>query len=126
MRFNTYIYFNFIVFVEEECKRSSSGYDYTGNVSITQSGRTCQTWNSQTPHPHPHTSLPENYCRNPDGELTPWCYTSDPNKRFELCNISDCGKNIVVFVSFFHTEFCIFLFVTSKRERLSYSSFFIK
>ncbi|XP_034322078.2 uncharacterized protein [Magallana gigas] len=76
---------------EEDCKRSSSGYDYTGKVHITQSGRTCQAWSSQTPHSHSLTSLPENYCRNPDGEPAPWCYTTDPYKRWEICNISDCG-----------------------------------
>eukprot|EP00105_Crassostrea_gigas_P041126 XP_019925274.1 PREDICTED: plasminogen [Crassostrea gigas] len=76
--------------VEEECKRSRIGYDYTGKVHVTQSGITCQAWSSQTPHSHSHTSLPENYCRNPDREPAPWCYTTDPNKRWELCNISDC------------------------------------
>ncbi|XP_052695909.1 plasminogen-like [Crassostrea angulata] len=89
-RFNTYINFNLTGLVEDECKRSSSGYDYTGKVSVTQSGRICQAWNSQTPHSHPRTSLPENYCRNPDGEPAPWCYTTDPNKRFEICNIPYC------------------------------------
>lgn len=100
-RFKTYIYFNLTGLVEDECKRSSSGYDYTGKVSVTQSGRICQAWNSQTPHSHPRTSLPENYCRNPDGEPAPWCYTTDPNKRFEICNIPYCGTNFV-FVSFLY------------------------
>merc|ERR1719336_2369439 len=27
-----------------------------------------------------------NYCRNPDGEPRMWCYTTDPSKRWELCN----------------------------------------
>ena len=29
--------------------------------------------------------LEENYCRNPDGEDTIWCYTTDPNKEWEEC-----------------------------------------
>ncbi|CAC5426857.1 PLG [Mytilus coruscus] len=33
----------------------------------------------------------ENFCRNPDNEpLGPWCYTTDPTKRWEYCNVSSC------------------------------------
>lgn len=34
-----------------------------------------------------------NYCRNPDGEPRPWCFTTDPNKRWEFCDIPRCGKS---------------------------------
>jgi hypothetical protein len=27
-----------------------------------------------------------NYCRNPDGEKTIWCYTTDENKRWDYCD----------------------------------------
>lgn len=92
-----FIYFNLLGLVEEECKRSSSGYNYTGKVSVTQSGRTCQAWNSQIPHSQNFTSLPENYCSNPDGEPAPWCYTTDPEKRWEICNIPYCSKRLAFF-----------------------------
>lgn len=95
-----YIYFILIGLVEEECKRSKSGYEYTGKVSVTKSGKTCQAWNSQTPHNHGFTSLQENYCRTIDNEPAPWCYTMDPSKRWELCNIPYCGKRLVVIVLF--------------------------
>lgn len=26
-----------------------------------------------------------NYCRNPDGESTIWCYTTNPDERWGLC-----------------------------------------
>ena len=26
-----------------------------------------------------------NYCRNPDGESGIWCYTTNPDSRWELC-----------------------------------------
>ncbi len=61
---------------------------YRGLQNITLTGRTCQAWTSQTPHPH--TRTPElfpsaglgdhNYCRNPDGEQGPWCFTTDVRK----------------------------------------------
>lgn len=84
---------------QEDCKRSSNGWDYSGKRNVTQSGRTCQVWSAQSPHSHGYTSYPENYCRNPDGEPSPWCYTTDPYKRWELCAIPDCGKfNGILFV----------------------------
>ncbi|KAJ8299452.1 hypothetical protein KUTeg_023512 [Tegillarca granosa] len=78
----------------ENCKRTRKGFDYRGKTNVTKSGYTCQRWDSQSPHAHRFSSsgLPENYCRNPDGEPALWCYTTDPNKRWEICNISDCGE----------------------------------
>lgn len=32
-----------------------------------------------------------NYCRNPDGVESIWCYTTDPKKRWELCKPIDGG-----------------------------------
>ena len=50
--------------------------DYRGTIAVTETGRTCQRWDSQSPHRHTRTSanypdsgLVENYCRNPDGEF---------------------------------------------------------
>uniref|UniRef100_A0A1A8ERY4 Macrophage stimulating 1 (Hepatocyte growth factor-like) n=1 Tax=Nothobranchius korthausae TaxID=1143690 RepID=A0A1A8ERY4_9TELE len=32
-----------------------------------------------------------NYCRNPDGDrIGPWCYTTDPERRYESCNTPQC------------------------------------
>ncbi|XP_077874920.1 plasminogen isoform X1 [Ictidomys tridecemlineatus] len=81
---------------EEECMHCS-GEHYEGKISKTMSGIECQAWDSQTPHAHgyipskfPNKNLKMNYCRNPDGEPRPWCFTTDPNKRWELCNIPRC------------------------------------
>ncbi|KAG8444470.1 hypothetical protein GDO86_009590 [Hymenochirus boettgeri] len=81
---------------EEECIHCS-GEDYRGHISKTASGTECQNWNLQTPHTHgydpsniPDKNLERNYCRNPDGEPRPWCFTTDPNKRWEHCNIPRC------------------------------------
>ena len=62
---------------------------YRGCQTKTRSGRTCQNWDSQTPHHHTPRNEAKgsdrgnNYFRNPDGEPTIWCYTTDPNKRWE-------------------------------------------
>lgn len=66
---------------------------YRGRQNKTRSGKTCQKWTSQTPYSH--TRTPDNYenkglgdhnyCRNPDGEDTIWCYTVD-GKRWEYCD----------------------------------------
>ncbi|CAK7301102.1 PLG [Vulpes lagopus] len=81
---------------EEECMHCS-GENYEGKISKTKSGLECQAWNSQTPHAHgyipskfPSKNLKMNYCRNPDGEPRPWCFTMDPNKRWEFCDIPRC------------------------------------
>lgn len=60
---------------------------------MTKSGRVCQKWSTQFPHTHvatpesrPEQGLESNFCRNPDGaNLSIWCFTSDPKKRWEEC-----------------------------------------
>uniref|UniRef100_A0A1A8B5Q3 receptor protein-tyrosine kinase n=1 Tax=Nothobranchius furzeri TaxID=105023 RepID=A0A1A8B5Q3_NOTFU len=37
----------------------------------------------------------ENHCRNPGGiSDKPWCYTSDPNIRWEYCAVPQCGETV--------------------------------
>uniref|UniRef100_A0A8C5LGD4 Plasminogen n=1 Tax=Jaculus jaculus TaxID=51337 RepID=A0A8C5LGD4_JACJA len=81
---------------EDECMHCS-GENYVGKISTTKSGLACQAWDSQSPHTHgyipskfPSKNLKMNYCRNPDGEPQPWCFTTDPNKRWEYCDIPRC------------------------------------
>jgi hypothetical protein len=47
---------------------------------------------SNLPEDKPLSGLEENYCRNPDGEVTAWCYTTDSDMRFELCAVPTCGS----------------------------------
>ena len=74
--------------------------DYRGKLSSTVSGRMCQSWSSRTPHvptrteaTHPNKGLGDhNFCRNPDNdEEGAWCYTTDPEVRWEYCAVPTCG-----------------------------------
>lgn len=77
---------------EADCKRTTTGWEYSGKIGVTKSGRTCQAWGSQTPHEHTYgTDLPGNYCRDPSDSGYLWCYTTDPDKKWEECNVPDCG-----------------------------------
>uniref|UniRef100_A0A8C6P3Y9 Macrophage stimulating 1 n=1 Tax=Nothobranchius furzeri TaxID=105023 RepID=A0A8C6P3Y9_NOTFU len=38
-----------------------------------------------------------NYCRNPDGDrIGPWCYTTDPERRYESCNTPQCKDEVCI------------------------------
>nr|XP_033815652.1 hepatocyte growth factor isoform X2 [Geotrypetes seraphini] len=77
--------------ITTECTRGQ-GEGYRGFMNVTYSGTPCQRWDSQYPHQHNFTpenhkckDLTENYCRNPDGEESPWCFTTNPNIRIGYC-----------------------------------------
>eukprot|EP00058_Branchiostoma_floridae_P019990 XP_002605480.1 hypothetical protein BRAFLDRAFT_92897 [Branchiostoma floridae] len=85
------------VFSNEEFCQAGNGASYRGTATRTRSGRTCQRWDSQTPHGHDRTprnypagGLVNNYCRNPDGWYALWCYTTDRNSRWEYCDVPSC------------------------------------
>ena len=75
--------------------------DYQGTIAETESGYTCQPWDSQTPHAHKYTpeaypngnldnnGFAHNYCRSPTGEW-PWCMTTNPDVEWEYCRIPSC------------------------------------
>jgi len=86
---------------ERICGRNN-GASYRGCQTKTKSGRTCQGWEVQSPHTHSRTAsrypgfgLSSNYCRNPDGEPTIWCFTTDPEKTWEFCEVKKhCDETI--------------------------------
>ena len=90
-----------------DCKQTQLGREYMGTLSQTVNSRTCQSWASITPHvpnsasqndanyPDGSREAAMNYCRNPDSDTVgPWCYTTDPNVRWETCNLPSCGTCI--------------------------------
>ncbi|CAH1250875.1 PLG [Branchiostoma lanceolatum] len=84
-------------FTAERTCFTGYGHYYRGNTNVTRSGKNCQQWDENSPHVHsrtahnyPHDDLRENFCRNPDNEAEPWCYTSDPRTRWEVCGIPSC------------------------------------
>jgi len=80
---------------QEVCDETyrGKGEAYRGCQDKTHNGRTCQAWTSQSPHTHHYTPsiFPgkglsgNNYCRNPTGLVSIWCYTTDQNTKWEYC-----------------------------------------
>ncbi|XP_066263230.1 uncharacterized protein [Branchiostoma lanceolatum] len=78
---------------------TGNGESYRGPVSATETGQTCQPWDSQTPHEHnytpadyPSSGLEQNYCRNPGGDPGGvWCFTTDPDQEWGYCDVPACS-----------------------------------
>lgn len=68
---------------------------YLGSLNTTIYGYSCQTWASDTPNLN-YFHYTGNECRDPDGTLTPWCYTTDFDVRWDLCfqPQDSCGGKI--------------------------------
>ena len=78
----------------KECQsKAMSGRDYKGRVNVTKDGVPCQRWNESEPHKHPFSYVGDhNYCRNPiEAPVSEvFCYTSDPNVRYQFCSVPFC------------------------------------
>ena len=70
----------------------TQGADYSGTANTTIGGLTCQAWSVQEPHQHGLSHYGDhNYCRFLDGfPGGVWCYTTDPDIRFDFCPVMFC------------------------------------
>ena len=73
---------------------------YYGHANVTVGGLSCLRWDS-FPQNKQWSSFPdrdihaaENYCRNPDGDIWPWCFTGDPDVPFDFCSIEDLACHL--------------------------------
>lgn len=74
---------------------TGKGEDYKGLQDASMSGRKCAKWTEKAEDNGIIPTTPglgnHGYCRNPDGSMErPWCFTVDPNKLKEECQIPKC------------------------------------
>ncbi|XP_077377887.1 kremen protein 1 isoform X1 [Festucalex cinctus] len=86
---------------DTECY-TANGEDYRGFQKQTslQGGKPCLFWNETFQHPYNTLKYPNgegglgshNYCRNPDGDVQPWCYIADHEDGiyWRYCDIPTC------------------------------------
>ena len=76
-----------------DCLTSPNGKLYAGPLNVTRNGNECQRWDSQSPNEHKYGGTGDhNFCRNPSQGDTVWCYTTNPDKRWEYCDVRPCGE----------------------------------
>jgi len=88
---------------DPDCCVSKQCKEFRGNRTQTANGNLCQAWSLDYPHERnalvkqmvkeskwATKYLQNNFCRNPTNATTAWCYTKDPSKRWEYCDIKLC------------------------------------
>lgn len=86
---------------------SGPSWWYQGTRNYTENHVVCQRWDTNYPHVVRYSpgenDTNHNYCRNPDRDIKgTWCYTTDPNLRWNYCKIPKCeDDSLVVWTSFF-------------------------
>lgn len=86
----------------EQCYRDS-GKEYRGTANMTVSGARCLPWNSDLLYDELAVDTVDSallrglgehaYCRNPDQDKQPWCYTIKGSSiSWDYCNIQSCSK----------------------------------
>ena len=106
----------------EKCY-SLTGQSYRGRQHVTKSGLRCQPWAAQTPNQHAHSAdrypeagLEGNFCRNPSGDVAPWCYNGEgTDPPYETCAIPLCPERYLQVPEYLnmyvHARMCVCVFV---------------
>lgn len=93
------------LFLPLECRDTQKGEAYIGKTSQTVDGRQCVRWDSvDDSHPDYFNvkfltgskSTHENYCRNPDNKIAPWCFTELVGGSWNYCNIPFCKRSKLI------------------------------
>ena len=85
----------------ETCLEDLESTPYSGSISVTNHEFVCQHWESHYPHFHNFdkndyfpkdgsVNSASNYCRDPLEIGRPWCYTTNPNVKWDYCTFSIC------------------------------------
>ncbi|KAK9971139.1 hypothetical protein ABG768_027030 [Culter alburnus] len=85
-----------------ECAQGS-GQTYRGTKAVTRSGLKCLPWDSAAvsrkiynawrPDARETGIGSHNFCRNPDGDLSPWCHVYKGSQlTWELCDVPKCPR----------------------------------
>ena len=89
-----------------ECLVTEQGLDYVGSIKVTADDNVCTPWRevehydpAMDPENFPDASIDDakNYCRNPDGDIRPWCFHRNG---WAFCNIPVCGEYIFQIIIF--------------------------
>ncbi|XP_019357967.1 PREDICTED: neurotrypsin-like isoform X1 [Gavialis gangeticus] len=87
---------SFLYPVSSVCSRDPLGY-YNGSLAVTETGSECLKW-AEFPdyiQQYPDRGLGDhNYCRNPDGGTTPWCFYRLPSGGIDWASC-DCNHGAV-------------------------------
>uniref|UniRef100_A0A9J8C8U6 Plasminogen activator n=1 Tax=Cyprinus carpio carpio TaxID=630221 RepID=A0A9J8C8U6_CYPCA len=87
-----------------ECRRGS-GQSYRGTKAVSRSGLKCLSWDSPAVSRKSYNAWrsdaremgigSHNFCRNPDGDLGPWCHVYKGSQlTWELCDVPKCPRKI--------------------------------
>ena len=90
-----------------DCYIVGESIKYKGNKQVSKSGATCIEWTSfggrdylkDANFPDGSVASASNYCRSPDKDDSPWCFTSFTKNDFskthnwEYCDIPDCRSS---------------------------------
>mmetsp|Transcript_84606 Transcript_84606/g.218029 ORF Transcript_84606/g.218029 Transcript_84606/m.218029 type:complete len:229 (+) Transcript_84606:153-839(+) len=71
------------------------GAAYVGLKEMGESGRQCKNWLEQETYAPSVAGIGNHhYCRNPQGSKDrPWCFTVDPLREWEYCEVPQCPEN---------------------------------
>ena len=78
---------------QEELDGGPLGEGYSGDVNVTITGIPCKAWNDTY---FKGLAGEQNHCRSPNKNLYSgvFCYTTDPNVRWEICDVPVCKQSV--------------------------------